>query len=34
MHFSETGAKQLSADFTFLRQWIEGSQQLTDDSKR
>lgn len=32
--FSECGATQLAKDFAFLRQWIEGSQQLTDDSKR
>ena len=25
---------QLAKDFAFLRQWIEGSQQLTEDSKR
>jgi len=32
--FSEAGAIQLSKDFASLRQWIEGSQHLTDDSKR
>ena len=32
--FSESGAKQLLADFAFLRQWVESSQHLTEDSRR
>ena len=32
--FSENGAKQLSSDFSFLRTWVEGTQHLTEDSKR
>ena len=32
--FSEQGAKQLSADFAFLRQWVDSSHHLTEDSKR
>ena len=32
--FSEAGARQLSADFAFLRQWVDSNVHLTEDSKR
>jgi len=32
--FSENGARQLFADFSFLRQWVSSSSHLSDDSKR